>query len=224
MPRESRRTSSPTREKTDWRRHLSDVSATYDALAADYDRRWRKYIERTARRTADGLALRPGDRVLDVGCGTGALLQHLGRTHAGVQLTGVDLSVRMLAVARARLGASARLVRGNAAALPFQAGRFDVVASVSALHYWLEPEAALLELRRVLKADGRMVITDWCRDFVAVRLADLYLRRKQKGYHRALGSKQMAALLEGVGCTATVERWRADLWWGLMTATAGCGS
>jgi SAM-dependent methyltransferase len=79
-------------------RHL--VLEKYTRLAADYDTRWSFYIEATTRETIARLALRPTDRLVDIGCGTGVLLDQLARSHPPAQLIGVDAVPEMLAIAR----------------------------------------------------------------------------------------------------------------------------
>ena len=75
------------------------VLREYERLAARYDHRWSFYVEATIREMLRHLAPRPGDKVLDVGCGTGALLQALSPSFPGVVLAGVDLSSEMRGVA-----------------------------------------------------------------------------------------------------------------------------
>ncbi|MEQ8391911.1 MAG: metalloregulator ArsR/SmtB family transcription factor [Thalassospira sp.] len=104
-----------------------------------------------------------GGRILDVGTGTGRILEMLGRTaEEGV---GVDMSREMLAVARARLqraDLSNCLVRqADMYQLPYPGGMFDVVTLHQVLHFAEKPDAAIAEAARVLAPGGRLVIVDF---------------------------------------------------------------
>lgn len=109
--------------------------------------------------------LRPGLRVLDVGCGTGNLLLALGRERRDVELVGLDPDHRALARAarkarRARVAASWR--QGYAEELPYPDDSVDRVFSSLMLHH-LDPQAKdalLAEVRRVLRPDGLLVLAD----------------------------------------------------------------
>jgi ubiquinone/menaquinone biosynthesis C-methylase UbiE len=104
---------------------------------------------------------RPGWRVLDVGCGTGAQLERYQA--AGCNVSGVDVSPAMLGRARERLRAGADLRLESAAALPYVDGEFDVVLATLSLHEMDDAtrEAAIREMGRVLAPDGRVVVTDF---------------------------------------------------------------
>ncbi len=111
-----------------------------------------------------GLALcppRPGMRVVDVGCGTGAVLARYAA--AGCRVAGLDASARMLAEARRRLGPGALLAAGEATALPFAAGSADLVTAMMLLHTLPEKDrpVALAEMARVAGARGRVLIADY---------------------------------------------------------------
>jgi ubiquinone/menaquinone biosynthesis C-methylase UbiE len=197
------------------------VRLTYDRLAPAYNRRWARYIAATTRETLARLSLRPCDRLLDLGCGTGALLRELGKRLPPAQLTGVDLSAAMVGVARASLPTAVQLAVADAAALPFQRGTFDVVVSNSSFHFWSQPDRALGELRRILRAGGRLVITDWCGDYLACRLFDSVLGLFDPAHRRVYRTAECGGFLRASGLVdVSVERYRATWVWGMMTANA----
>jgi SAM-dependent methyltransferase len=106
----------------------------------------------------DQLELRPGDRLLEVGCGTGALWRaNAGRVPDGVSLTLTDRSAGMLD--RARDAIDATLVTADVAGLPFTAGSFDVAVANHMLYHAADPSQAIAELARVLAPQGRLIAT-----------------------------------------------------------------
>ncbi|HEY7205717.1 MAG TPA: methyltransferase domain-containing protein [Methylomirabilota bacterium] len=119
----------------------------------------------SAERMIEWARPRPGQRVLDVGCGTGIVARRAAAcVGADGRITGVDASPGMLAVARAaatREGRSIDWRQGRAEALPFADGAFDVVLCQYALMFFADPSAALGEMRRVLAAGGRAMLSVW---------------------------------------------------------------
>ena len=109
------------------------------------------FIVRNGESLLDLLAPRPGERVLDLGCGDGRLTAKLAETGAAV--VGVDASPEQVAAARAA-GLEARVIDG--AALPF-GGEFDAVFSNAALHWMKDPDAVLAGVFRSLRPGGRFV-------------------------------------------------------------------
>ena len=199
-----------------------DVRNEYAAAAARYDDRWAAYLADTTDRTLRHVALAPGERLLDVGCGTGALLRAAAERFPRASLIGVDLSFPMLGAAGASR-ARARFVNADAADLPFASASIDVVVTASSLHFWSEPEAGLAEIARVLRPQGRLVVTDWCGDFLTCRLIDRWLRwTGRASYRRIFGASDLEAMLRNAGFEVTaIERYRVGIVWGLMTLAGG---
>ena len=103
-------------------------------------------------------ALPPGSRVLDLGCGTGATVNHL-RSSLGLRAVGLDRSAVLLQRAR-RETAEAPLLRADGAALPLVTGTMDAVLMECVLSVTPNPSAVLAECRRVLAPRGRLAMSD----------------------------------------------------------------
>lgn len=203
------------------------VRREYDALAARYDRRWERYTRESLGVLRPLLAGRDAGSLLDLGCGTGALVPALGEWRVRVRrYTGVDLSPEMLRVAAGKgraAGYPVGLVAASAGALPFRDGAFDTVATASSLHFWERPEEALREAGRVLRPGGRLLVVDWCRDPLAMRVVDLALRVAAPGgsHHRTYTAAEARALLEAAGFRVrALDRVRIGWPWTLLRAEA----
>lgn len=112
---------------------------------------WRERLIRA------GTQLEPGTRLLEVGCGVGAVLAVLGQEFPGIRLTGVDIETKQLQFARGyleRTGIEATLVQADALALPFEDESFDHVWMMWFLEHVSDPSAVLREAHRVLVSGG----------------------------------------------------------------------
>ena len=107
--------------------------------------------------------IKPSEAVLDVGTGTGVVAITAAR--AGATVTGLDLTPALLEAARenARIAGLTNLqwLEGDAESLPFPDGRFDVVVSQFGHMFAPRPDAAIAEMRRVLKPSGRVAFATW---------------------------------------------------------------
>jgi ubiquinone/menaquinone biosynthesis C-methylase UbiE len=197
------------------------VVSEYSAIAPDYDEKWSFYVLSTTRETLRRLPLAANDRVLDVGCGTGELLARIAAKYPQARLAGVDPVVEMLEVARRKLSDKVDLRVGWANGLPWPDGAFDLVVSCNMFHYITHPVEAVHEMERVLRPGGRIVITDWCDDYLACRLCNLYLRLTSKAHYKTYREAECRALLTEAGYPRpSVERYKISWLWGLMTAVA----
>jgi SAM-dependent methyltransferase len=119
--------------------------------------------------TLRALALRPSERVLDIGAGPGLLVAEMAQeVGPSGHVTGLEISDSMLALSRARCANPAvreqvSFVKADAVALPFRDEAFDVAVSTQVYEYVADLDAALAELNRVLRIGARTLIldTDW---------------------------------------------------------------
>ncbi|MER3410097.1 MAG: methyltransferase type 11 [Thermoleophilia bacterium] len=130
---------------------FAPLGPTYDRYAAllslGQDPRWRRFL-------VSCVPAGPGDCVLDVATGTGAVAAEL--LGKGCQVVGLDQSPDMLAVARQRLPREVELVCADADHLPFPDGSFDALTFTYLLRYVDDPAATLRELARVVRPGGTL--------------------------------------------------------------------
>lgn len=140
----------------------------FKALTPYFDRFIRTPVRENAlkARLIEQVALRPGERTLDVGAGTGTLAIRLARREPGARVVGLDADPDILAIARrkaADAGAAIELVEAMSTAMPFEDGSFDKVVSTLFFHH-LDPggkRTTLAEVARVLRPGGELHVGDW---------------------------------------------------------------
>jgi len=155
---------SPTRPASH-ANHRRDVGH-FDRWAPSYDRSWTQWIffrpvHQGVVGAAATVAAAP-TRILDVGCGTGALLRLLCERLPQADLTGVDASPEMIRMAAASNPAPERLrfVQGTAEELPFPDSQFDLVLSTISFHHWADQQRGLREVARALAPGAPFVLAD----------------------------------------------------------------
>jgi ubiquinone/menaquinone biosynthesis C-methylase UbiE len=173
---------------------------------------WAEAFQEERNALLDSLAPeRPAGTALDLGCGTGVMLDRLGRRFPRV--LGLDISQEMLEgydLSRLPAGLQLALLRGDMGALPLRAGSVDVVVCRSALHHMEDEAAVLAEIARVLKPDGRLVLGEPANDNLLTRAARAWVRRRPSygkihTIDRAYTRAQLRALLQGAGLRVVRE-------------------
>ncbi len=162
------------------------MGMVFDGAAADLYRSWQKSRQGRALSEAMGsfiqhlLEPRPGDRVLDIGCGVGDAL--LSLRSKNVIATGLDASPQMLAIAAGRVGKGCALVNGIAEDLPFEDNEFDAAMLINTLEFVDDPEKAIMEAARV--ASRKIIVASinkWSPGGAGNRLRGIFGNRLFRG-------------------------------------------
>ena len=136
--------------------HLVDF---FDQVAPDYDGWANGQHRRVATRLVELARPKKGEHVLDVGTGTGLVAHAVAAMVKPGTVIGIDLSDRMLSVARSRKSANTQFLGMAAEHLVFKPATFDVVTMGESLAYLADPFTALDEAHRVLRAGGRLALS-----------------------------------------------------------------
>ena len=170
-------------------------------------------FQQWAPKVADAAKIQPGERVLDVACGSGILAREVAsRTGTTGSVIGLDPSPGMLAVAK-RLAPEVEWRRGTAESLPFPDESFDAVVSQFGLMFFVDRHQAIREMLRVLSSGGRLAVAVWdSLDNMPAFATEVALLDRMAGRRAAdalrapflLGDrKDLAALFEEAGLAST---------------------
>jgi ubiquinone/menaquinone biosynthesis C-methylase UbiE len=125
-----------------------------------YDRFVGRYSPQLANAMCEAAGVRPGQRALDVGCGSGALVAALAELLGAENVAGIDQSEPFVEAARARVK-GARILVGSAESLPFADGEFDATLSQLVVNFLADPEQGLREMSRVTREGGVVAGCVW---------------------------------------------------------------
>ena len=112
--------------------------------------------------------------VLDVGCGTGAVIELLHEKYPDAHYTGLDLTPAMIEAAAAKGLAGCDFLVGDAEDLPFADASFDAVLSSNSFHHYPNPEAFFSGALRVLRPGGRLILRDYTSNDLVVWLMNTF--------------------------------------------------
>ena len=166
------------------------------AAAARPSRHLRQLVRR--------LQIRPGQKILDVACGTGSWL--LAAAQQGADISGIDISQRAIAICRQNLPDGTFYI-GPAEQLPFDSNSFDLVTCLGSLEHFLDQPAALHDMVRVAKPDARLLILVPNSGFLTYRLG-LYRGTQQQSVRETIRSLDEWKQLFEEASLAVVERWK----------------
>ncbi len=168
------------RSKRDAMRYYDRISRYYDLMAGAFERKYALVV-------LEALSIQRGEKVLEVGIGTGHCMRSIVRsTGKSGMACGIDISMGMLAVSKKRLGDTSLLCCSDAAHIPYKDGTFDAVFISFTLELFDTPEipVVLAEIARVLKDRGRLGVVSmskYANDSIMVRIYE-WLHKKWPAY------------------------------------------
>jgi ubiquinone/menaquinone biosynthesis C-methylase UbiE len=139
---------------------LTDRGEMFRGPAEIYDRFIGRYSPGLARAMCAAAGIQPGQRALDVGCGSGALVAELADVLGADNVAGVDPSEPFVQASRARVP-EAQILVGSAESLPFGDGEFDATLSQLVVNFLDDPEQGLREMSRVTRPGGVVAGCVW---------------------------------------------------------------
>ena len=192
--RQSRRqkTGKSTKTKAKARKYFAAVANRWDKMREDF------FDETVADSILKASDVKPGNTIVDVGCGTGFLTRRAAlQTQGKGRIIGVDLSPSMLEKARDNLAElslldAVELRSGDAENIPVEDGFADAVVGNMILHHCPRPKRAISEMTRILKNGGRIAVADlekhkerWLRGEMADRWLGFELAKVRKWFENA---------------------------------------
>jgi phosphatidylethanolamine/phosphatidyl-N-methylethanolamine N-methyltransferase len=201
--------------------HIETVKTAYRRYAGFYDALFGPVLQPGRRAVLEALRLRPGDRVLEVGVGTGLSLPMYPQS---VKITGIDVSREMLDKARLRVGRRGlqnveALLEMDAEAMTFADQSFDKVVAMYVMPVVRNPARVLEEFHRVCKADGEIYIVNHVKsDNRVIRAFEMGLARfsNQIGFRPDF---ELRELINGSGEIDEVAR--INVFWRVMRVRNG---
>ena len=138
------------------------------------------------------------DSALDVGCGTGGLIDAVLAEKPDKEFTGIDISEEMIRIAKEKLAGRASLIVGDSESLPFSDGSFDIVICNHSFHHYPAPEKVLFEIRRVLREGGMFIMGENYLPDAELKIVNRKLRFSKSGDYRMYSGKELLWMMNGV--------------------------
>ena len=182
----------------------------FDRQAAEYDRRNTYYYSQNGKISCRDIAGQikelPYESLLDVGCGTGYLLELLTKQRSA-HYCGADLSDEMIRVAKGKRIEGAVFIVSSADKLPYPDESFDIVTCSQSFHHYPYPEKAMQEAMRVLKPGGLYILSDTGIGGIGAWIDNHILFKLMKsGDCHTTDRKGIEKMMEAAGFTVTDSR------------------
>ena len=181
------------------------VSRKYNFLSHFYDFIFWTYTKKTISSALAMADLKGKESVCDIGCGTGPLEMALIKRFPDLQITGCDISDGMIERAQRKIGETSRVTwkGGDFTSLPLPERHFDVLFSLSNLHYFPDLASVFLKAARIAAPGASLVMVDWCHGSWQSKFYQRCLRFVDPGFQKIYSLTDIRSLLKETG-------WRLD--------------
>lgn len=178
--------------------------AHFNGQAAEYDRNesihYSKYPKISCKNVSGLLADKSFAKLLDIGCGTGYLIDMLKKQHKDTVYYGLDLSPEMLKNAKKKFDDSVYLKEGSAMELPYDNNCFDIVTCIQSFHHYPDPEKAMAEAYRVTAHGGLYILSDTgCGGAIKWIENHMLLKMANTGDYQVSSRQDMEKLMKSAG-------------------------
>lgn len=138
-------------------------------------------------------------KILDVGCGNGNLFTIL--PDGKYELFGIDFSEKMIIEAKEKCGDKASFLVGDAEKLPFDDNSFDIIVCNASFHHYINPDIVLMEMQRVLKDGGKLLIGDPYMPTLVRPVINIITKFSDEGDYHFYGENEMKKIFLKNGLT-----------------------
>lgn len=172
---------------------------TFDYQAKNYDTSaYSKHAKKLYPYMLNEIIHSFGNTVLDLGCGTGLLMDQVISEDHTRRVTGIDLSSKMIKVAKKRIKEKGTLIIGDSEKLPFDDHSFDIVYCNDSFHHYPDPKKVIIEVQRVLKDGGVFIIGDIYKPVMVRQILNFFIKFSHEGDIKIYSKKEIKALLNEV--------------------------
>ncbi|NRT80592.1 class I SAM-dependent methyltransferase [Clostridium beijerinckii] len=150
---------------------------SFDKQASTYDKDFNGgHARKIYKRVLESIGDANSKRILDVGCGTGNILNMILNNYSNVSAHGIDISDNMLEKAKEKLKDRASLVLGDSENLPYESSMFDIIICNDSFHHYPNPKNVLKEFYRVLKINGILILGDCWQPPVSRTIMNVFIK------------------------------------------------
>jgi len=134
--------------------------------------------------------------VLDLGCGTGEVMQAIILEAPDTKIYGIDISENMVRKAKEKLKNNASINVGDSEHLPYEDEMFDVVYCNDSFHHYPNPKTVMAEVSRVLKPRGTFIIGDCWQPFLSRTIMNIFMRFSNEGDVKIYSEREICSMLD----------------------------
>lgn len=134
--------------------------------------------------------------VLDLGCGTGEVMQTIILAAPDTKIYGIDISENMVRKAKEKLKNNASINVGDSEHLPYEDEMFDVVYCNDSFHHYPNPKTVMAEVSRVLKPRGTFIIGDCWQPFLSRTIMNIFMRFSNEGDVKIYSEREICSMLD----------------------------